>query len=289
MTGEFVGSIVPLSPEAEAQAQFGAMWQDAWKRARVELGNPNLVRTAQLTFDQLCVEQPTWVAPTKEIFVQQSVAAALEPEVFEHALYPWACYVVQRLSEEGPLLIWSAGDLDGSVNRQGKLVAGSQEQERRIVASKVLAQAELKNAVGIAAAEDKFERLFFKGAIDWLIAHGATEIEVVEDKLGNLKQGAELLGDINVGLPSGLVWVRQGIHVDTAEKAPEGVIDLPNISRIDWYLRMRGERKGKIGRLLDFDGVLSDDELRQYYQQMSVHRRLQSLGWLHNTRYETAS
>jgi hypothetical protein len=272
-------------PATEAENRFIALWQSSWEAIRADTGAPNLVGTAEYMAVHIANETLGWRPADMENFVVDVVDAALEPGIFQRSLRPEAPETVTRLANLGPLLVWTAGDVHGGKGADDAFFPGSAEQLARVEASALLAQDNLY-PMGIAAAENKLELELMSTYLDWLVVNGAEQFLAMDDKLINLKGFSELAKRLYPDMPVHLVWVRQGMHGDTSEEAPEGVRSMTSLADLNELFASLPLEEGRLGTLIDMDGTLTDDEIRKRQQPSAVYRALGRVGWLAGTKYE---
>lgn len=261
------------------QEAFMRFMQDCWVSVRQENeGAPNVYGTAERMYERLNSPPesvlPGFYFPAKGKFINGVRRAMLDPGIFRNALFPGAPEAVRDMSNRGPVVIWTAGDMYGGKDSTGRDWPGSMEQLVRVLGSGVLAEAvNGAHEVNVSGAEDKFA--FLATCLDWLRERDATEIVVLEDKLLNLQQAHRTASDRGPSYP---IWVRQGKHGATRDDAPEGVHSLQDIAELPAFLNSLSLKNP--GFLVDYDGVLSDDDRRRKLQQYSVFKFLYRRNWI---------
>lgn len=285
-----------LEPTADWQ-NFAAIMQYSWDVVRTENGGaPNVHGTADRLYDGLlassaCALGPSWtMLPDREQFICSVRRVMVEPEIFRKALYPGATEAVGAMGGNGPVLFWTAGDMRGRRDANGRVLPGSMEQYRRVMGSGLINDAADRirqdggqpNKFGFAGAEDKFALL--SGCFEWLAENNTVNVVVLEDKLPNLLGVQRHVSEIGASANLHLVWIRQGRHGATLEEAPAGMHSLNNIA--DFPALLASLDVDRPGFLVDYDGVVSNDERRAYLQQLSVWNMLCEQGWVQGMPFE---
>lgn len=284
--GETKTAAGPYGEPLPGQAAFMDFMQHCWSEVRAENhGAPNVYGTAARMYLYLagtCGVIPEATLPREEEFIHSVRDAMLQREIFRNSLYPGAKHAAKAMHDLGPLMFWTAGDMHGGRDSNGDMLKGSWEQLFRVVKSGVMeyiAQGSMLSPdsnVNVCGAEDKVACL--PRCFTWLQEHGAREIVVLEDKLGNLEQVQQFVGGMEGTLKLHLVWVRQGKHGDTGDEAPAGVHSLDSI--LDVPQLLKALQLESPGFLADYDGVFSNDDCRRFFQQRAVLACLRRLGWL---------
>lgn len=260
-------------------ALFRRFMQGCWEAVRTENGGaPNVYGTAERIYEEMNLAKapvlPGFYIPIKKKFINGVRREMLQPEIFRQALFSGASKAVKDMSDRGPVVIWTAGDMYGGKDSTGRNWPGSMEQLVRVLGSGVLAGAvNGAHEVNVSGAENKFR--FLATCLDWLGERKATEIVVLEDKLGNLREAHRVASDRGASYP---IWVRQGTHGATSDEAPLGVHSLQDIAELPAFLDSLSLKNP--GFLVDYDGVLSDDARRRLLQQCAVFRYLYQKNWI---------
>ncbi len=250
--------------------------------------------------------------PSKEDFIKMVLKAFTDGEDVRASLYPQAREALETIMLQGPVRIWTAGDMEG-VTWEELTIPGSKEQLTKVGKSRI---STVRNKVAKVLQSDsrvtdlekggKIDRTKYRQDRTHLFSIRAAEnkinllpeiarefsemgvekLAIIEDRLENLEKARAKLKE--TGLPEeslNLVWVRQGIYKDSIPKylngqVPSDIHSVSNLSELKQYVTTVTERNEKPGFVVDFDGVLSDDEKRQELQNGAVYAACQERGWV---------
>lgn len=290
------GAQQPFAEYPQQWVDFAEFMQFCWETVRLENGgSPNVHGTADFMYDCLygseaCPLTPEnmW-PPSRETFVRDMRIAMLQGHIFRGALYPGAGETVAKMSEVGPVLFWTTGDMFGGVDGEGRSLPGSLEQYIRVTSSGLLrVQDRLDGQAhpfNVAGSENKIALL--PRCFAWLAERGVTDVVVLEDRLDNLQEVRRFATEHAGSVPNlHLAWLRQGRHGNTGTEAPASIHSVASIAQFpDLLASLQLEHPGFLS---DYDGVFSDDARRQYLQQLSVWHMLYEKGWVSGS-YEQAA
>lgn len=293
----------------------------AWGSARDQLKAPNAYRLAEILYKSLYrpgsfaegeirgregfdrekalasplpADKLPATIPDEAEFIE-AVRHALGSETdYKEALFPDSLQTVRQLTEYGPICIWSAGDMDGSTDREAeKEYPGSREQIKRVAKSGL---AELRRSLSedtgtprheiltMASAENKIELL--PRILEETQKRNLRRLIVIDDRASNILQAMEAAK--NSGIEIFPVWVRQGLAknsfpsgADSLEAWKQKLNAIDSISELSGkLLETKALDSASVGFLVDYDDVLSSDAKRMDLQVQSVCAMLRHNGWI---------
>lgn len=294
----------------------------AWGSARDQLKAPNAYRLAEILYKSLyrpdsfaegeirdreefarekTLRSPLGknrlpaTVPDEKKFIE-AVRHALTSETnFDKALFPESLETVRRLAEYGPICIWSAGDMNGSIdpNEAEKQYPGSREQIKRVAKSGL---ADLRRSLSketgsprheiltMTAAENKIELL--PQILEEAQKRKLQRLIVVDDRVSNILQAIDAAKE--AGIEIFPIWVRQGLAKDNIPTETEGLeVWKQKLNAIDSIadlseklLETKALNSDSVGFLIDYDDVLSSDARRMDLQVQSVGAMLRRNNWI---------
>lgn len=216
-------------------------------------------------------------APSEEEFINQVVRAVTREVDFENFLYEGAVESLEGLADKGRVVIWTAGDTEGSGQIKKVAIAGIGKVKRRVTSEKGKESFKLNL---VESPKDKADALAEE--LYYLRKAGTSvgTVVVIEDQLKNLVAAKAKVEEL--GLRYLPIWVRQGKHRNSI---PKGVSDIDsynpvgNISEAAIKAIQSIEGSENVF-FVDFDGVLSEDRAREEQQKTAVYEKLHKNGWV---------
>lgn len=308
----------PLNEISRSYPELKEKILAAWGSARDELKAPNGHRLAELLYKSLYYpeqikstevhERPgfsrsetltaklpetdieTRLIPSETEFVSVIRHALSSEPHFENALHPGALETIEKLSDLGPICIWTTGDMYGSADGRYQ---GSKEQLKRAAISGLGALRDRVAAdnkkprhdiLAMAAAENKFS------LVPQIIAEAKkrnlAQLVVIEDRASNLEK--IISATEHSGIEIFPIWVRQGLARNSFPRGEKSLEDwkadyhaIDSISELVPKLIAEGILDNShAGFVVDYDDVLSDDEKRMKLQTQSVIHALKEHNWI---------
>lgn len=287
----------------------------AWGSARDQYGVPNNNRLAHLFYKSLYksenfndkeivdergfgrvdslrkkMELSNNIIPDEEEFVQIIVRALTSDINFSENLYDGAMETVESISDFGPIVIWTRGDVFGNEESKGsgeqikKIATAELGTLRKKIATK--RGIDRKDVLTVRASEDKIDSV--ESVINSFKEKGIHHVVIIDDLVKNLDNAihiAESIENIKV-YP---ILVCQGINHSKKRKEKLGDVYEENVKRLNGVVSISEVEKkmeefdllkGETGIMLDFDDVLSDDSKRMDAQFESVSNKLKEKNWI---------
>ena len=230
--------------------------------------------------------------PDKKEFVQEMISALVKEINYEECLYPGAKEFVSEAMERGLVTIWTQGDVYGAEDYLGskeqlyKLALSGLNDLRRQQAQKK--GSDRSEVLSVAAAEDKFSLV--NKVLDDYKEKLINKIILVDDRLDNIIKFLNLAKKNAAQIDCVPIWVRQGNSKNSFPKDEGKTIEdykqeynaVDQVGQVLASLEQKvliGE-SDKLGFVVDFDDVLSDDNKRRELQAESVIKKLKSKNWL---------
>ncbi len=209
---------------------------------------------------------------------------------YERCFYEGALDEVEKMAGRGPVRIWTSGgvhgvkdlDLPGSNETLFKVAAAKFGRIRNKIAREKSTEDQKrkfgdlrKDVISLSATEKKVGLI--KGICESFARNGIDTIVVLEDRSKNLVSVMEEIkkhGDFKI-VP---IWVRQGQNRNSIPKNGGKTIDdykndfnsIDSIKDLESKLDESLVEGEKVGFIVDWDGVISSDELRQKAQNRAV-------------------
>ncbi len=190
-------------------------------------------------------------------------------------LYPGALKTVEKMTTYGPVRIWTKGDVYGIDGQPG-----SAEQIKKVATARL---GKLRNNIAFKNGGDRHDILNVKAAEDKipfiqeiLREFKTKKIEIailLDDQINNIEQAIKEAKNVP-GICLYPVWIHQK---NTEHKDNIRIID--NIQSVLSKIANLLSRN-KVGFIVDFDGVLVDDDKRMEAQFKSVYNKLKENKWI---------
>lgn len=299
--------------ELDVPPLFVGKLHTSWGVSVNELGAGNLRRTAEIMFGALydparldvepdsrftdripILESPIPGSkpkriPGEEEFTDMLITALTRETDFKKALYPGAEKALGWLSQRGPVVVWSAGDVNGTPAYPGSRqqlykIARSLGPARRAMARELPeSPRSLREVMSLSLSEHKH------GTVPEIIRRmrleGISTVAILEDQSSNLMKVNDTLS--RNGMTTVPVWVRQGRHANTIPESPTASIDdwkrdynavdsiKAALTRIATLLGKDFSQK-TFASIVDYDGVLSNDIVREQEQAARLYEALRA-------------
>lgn len=273
----------------------------SWGSARDQFGVPNNHRLAKLLYKSLYApntlsndeivdnrefgrvgtltkKMPLNIkdTPDEKEFITVVVRALTSDINFSKNLYPEALETIEKMIQYGPVRIWTRGDVygvdkyPGSVEQIKKVAPAGLGKLRNSIAPRT--KNGRQDILSIKAAEDKIP--FIKGILEEFKDKKIKVAILLDDQIDNIKKALKeglKVQDIHI-YP---VWIHQ-----KKEGAKEG--EITTVGRIKDVLGNVEDitKENKVGFIVDFDGVIVDDNKRMQAQLESVYNKLKEKKWL---------
>ncbi len=290
----------------------------AWGSARDQFGVANYQRMAELFYQSLyapdsinsaeIVEMPGFdrksvllshlpkntlpvEIPSKQEFTDRIIRATVKEINLEQSLHDGARELVATFADHGPIVIWTAGDVQGlpeegypgsNVQHHRIVLGGFNDLRHEIAESK---NKDHKDVLSVVAGENK--KSLLPHIFERFHKLGVGKIVIVEDHahyLDSAKTEAE-----KEGFEVYPIWVTHGEARDrlpqTANKSTEewrGELNAVD-SLQDILPRLEADKvldDPHVGFLLDYDDVLSNEKKRQKAHSEAAVLALKENGWL---------
>lgn len=234
--------------------------------------------------------------PKQEEFII-AIRRAMTSEVkFDKCLYRGAKELIGEMAKHGPVKIWSEGDVYGILeNGDEPAHPGSHEQIKKIAIAgfgklrkniAIKEKSNYHNIISVAAAEDKFSLLH--DILEEYQKMNIKRVIILENRSRNIEKAIKIGQDFNE-IEFFPVWVRQGVWKDILPKdltknieewkheynAVDSIEDV--IKKIQAKNLLNGE---KVGFIVDYDDVLSNDKKRMLQQVLATKKMLTKKGWI---------
>lgn len=222
----------------------------------------------------------------REEFVTFVAGLIDDPAINRESMFPGALETLEALAARGPVTIWTQGDMYGlPASEHSAGIGGRAEQMKKIAGGGVgalrrrMAKAafgeinpsRLREVMDVEASEDKFKPEVIERLIQRLGDDDA--VVLLEDRLRNLRRLRDELIKRGVdGERIWAVWVQQGIRGKAG--SPSEDEDIVLLDSIDGVPALLDRIDGRIGSVVDFDDVLSDQTKRLGLITASVERFL---------------
>jgi hypothetical protein len=190
-------------------------------------------------------------------------------------LYPEALKTVKKMTTYGPVRIWTKGDVYGIGGQPG-----SAEQIKKVATAGL---GKLRNNIALKNGGDRHNVLNVKAAEDKIpfiqeilreFKNKKIEIAILlDDQINNIEQAIKEATNVpDIHLYS--IWINK--------KNSEHKNDIKIINNIHSVLPEIANllSENKVGFIVDFDGVLVDDDKRMEAQFKSVYNKLKENKWL---------
>lgn len=216
--------------------------------------------------------------PSLEEFSAVIVRALTSDIDFSENLYSEALETIEKMTKYGPVRIWTRGDVYGVDN-----YPGSAEQIKKVATAglgKLRNQIALKTGVdrqdvlNVKAAEDKIPFI-----MDILKEFKGKKIKVavlLDDQISNIESAVkegERVRDIKI-YP---IWIHQ--KKDSTDDTKDAIKIVGQIKDVLNEIEDI-TKENKVGFIVDFDGVVVDDDKRMEAQLKSVYNKLKEKEWI---------
>lgn len=230
--------------------------------------------------------------PEKEVFIQEIIRTLVKEVDYKECLRPGAEEFVGEAMKKGLVTIWTQGDVYGAENYLGSkeqlykiILSGINELKRQRAQTVGLEKSEV---LSVAASENKFTLV--DNVLNEYKGKMISKIILVEDRLSNIIKFLNIVKKNNVQIDCVPVWVRQGNSMndfpkdegDSIEDYKQKYNAVDQISEVMASLEQKAliAESDKLGFVVDFDDVLSDDVKKMRLQAESVINKLKSKNWL---------
>jgi len=230
------------------------------------------------------------VLPDKKSFINVVRDAMTKHVDFEEALVGGAKETIDNLAKIGPIRIWTDGDtigipslgLPGSMEQHKKIAVSGFGVLRRSLARNVPENQGDINRIGndilaVRASEHKMDML--EGIVDEFAGRGIKTVVVIDDRVDKLSDAINYLKNNSSWLVIPIL-VKRGEY-KTKEGIDQQIVSVDSIADVtDVLSNMHINRDSGVIFLVDFDGVLMDDKVRQYLQNSAAYRELRQKGFV---------
>lgn len=216
--------------------------------------------------------------PPKEIFIETIRQVMVHDIDYAACLYDNSLVNLHELFHHGRVTIWTSGDMDGFPE---KSIPGSRQQLHKIKAAGIEVIANdiaiqknrpLSQLFSIAAHEDKLTVVnqIFRD----IKKRGAQMAIIVDDQLHNLLEARQAASSVN--LKTTLCWINSANDDNTSS---EHAMIFRSFGAAVNYITSLDDRLS-CEFLVDFDGVISDDEKRAVLHKRAIIKNLERNNWI---------